>query len=295
MKLKLVLVAFFTLSLTSLSVIVVDLPWVFDEEDFITVPTQIKQWINKDVKKNHFYDTSYIQKNFLILNTTHDQELTSDDKNILRQEDPGIPITSRKKLAELLRMLNTNDSLYNYIICDVVFEFPSFSKAWDDSLKKYMNELQIKEKILFGVPYSKNTKTFELNQYNNIDLKNMGATNKESASGYYIKHRLTFDDARVRSLPLLLFERTHNISVENTNWPGCIKYRQGKNKAVVYNSFIPEMLFTRQDFDNFYTNHLGTYDSNTVICDLGVVVSDSTGLYLHTLLNTRSINKKIFL
>jgi hypothetical protein len=280
-----------SLFLTWASLAVVSVPWIFEHEELlIGQPLKIKKWLNKTICKDRFFDTSFLRQRLLVINTTNDQELVSAPKALPRTADAGTPITDRKKLARLFKMLNNAHTSFDLIVCDVFFEVPSDHKNWDDSLNKYLNELQLKRKIVFGVPYDKRSEQFEPCRFSGMDPLNMGATNKEPVSEFYIRHRLTYDKGNVKSLPFLLYERTNHHDFHPTLVPGLLSCNS--TGTLLYNSFIPEMIFDREDLDQADEESRGRYDSSAVICDLGIAVSDTSDIYIRSLLNAKGPQKK---
>jgi len=283
------------LVLTWASVSIINIPWVVgDEAIFAQYSTRFKKVLNNNLFKGRLYDSTFIERNFLLINTTNDQELTINSSNDPdRLKNPGTPITNRKSLKELFRMLNKADSLYQFIVCDVLFELPSVVDREDDSLKYYMNELQIKNKILFAVSGSRGENNGISMHFQNIKPQNVGSTIMQPVSGYFTRQKLIYDNFKLKSLPLLMYQRYYGIDVKQSIFPGLIIYERKGNSKSYYNTFMPEIYFDRAWFDRKYVESEGVYDENMLIIDLGVVVSDSTGLYLDAILPTSAKQKKI--
>jgi|GEM_PF-2062051 len=287
------------LFLTWASIAMVRLPWIVGEEqDLIPTCTAIKIWLNRHVFPNQLYDTSFIRNHFLVVNTTRDQALTSEYDPMDPKKTPGIPITDRQKLTDLLRMCNQYPSTYGQVICDVQFQLPSTKKSTDDSLGYYIGLLQSKGKIIFGAAYDRRSGQYECSSIP-LEKKNIGFTNRDEVSGYYFRHTLSYRQAEVVSLPFLMYARHHHAHLENSRVPGLVNIVTREGSHLCYNSFIPEMLFSKADFDRYYNdpslqdNLL--YSRHMAICDLGTIAGDKSGLTFRSLLDTVFCKKDIFI
>jgi hypothetical protein len=279
--------------LTFLSIRLVEFPWVFSEEEhLVNIPTSLKKWLNKNILPNYFYDTNFIKNNFLIINVTRDQQLTTDG-NSLSENGPGIPITDRSKLAKLFGLLYRDSSLYSFIICDVAFQLSSRDKKVDTELQTIIDKLEINDKIIFGRSYDEDKKAFDDSKIIN-NTKNIGSTSTQLVSEVFFKQRL-LNNEETPSLPFLIYQKKHKLSYQTSWFPDLTVCRGSDRRFYFYNSFIPEMLFDRKDFDHFYGQSDGnsglSYDSAMAICDLGKFLSD-TALYPASLLY-KTLNKKM--
>jgi len=298
-RLRLILISAIALILTTASYGLVHLPWINEEEKgLITKPSWLKKYLNRHVLPNYFYDTNYIRDHFLIVNTTRDQELTLEEER-WPGDEPGVPITSRKKLYVLLRRLYEDTSLYHVVVMDVEFQRNSTNAAIDDSLQKYVTLLTGMKKIIFGMAYDDLSRQFNSSMIH-VDMENIGATNRETIEDVYFRHTLSYSGASVVSLPFLLFARHHNTGLKKSWFPDLVKYKPSASRPAdaFYNSFIPEIFFDRSDFDTYYNSpskmDASVYDKGMAICDLGKIAADSFGVLLPSLLNTGREKKDIF-
>jgi hypothetical protein len=82
-------------------------------------------------------------------------------------------------------------------VCDVLFELPSVVPGEDDSLRYYLNELQIKKKILFGVPGTTSENIGISPHFPNIQPKYTGSTNIQPVSGLFVRQQIAYDNANI--------------------------------------------------------------------------------------------------
>lgn len=208
------------------------------------------------------------------------------------KRDAGTPITNREKLSKLFRFLAENDTLYNIIVCDIFFQNSSPDERIDDSLRKYIAELEAKEKIIFA---TSTAERYARSNMMKVQPQNSGLASVDAVEDYYLKQSLYDKETRTKTLPLLMFERIHKINV-SADKHGLWTYNNGGQKRRMYNSFIPEILFTRNDFDNLRSNtNYAEFDSTMAICDLGAALREPDGLNLYALLHKRSEYKKTIL
>lgn len=295
---KIVITIILAIALTWASINIIRIPWILgDEATFASLSTTIKKALNEKVLHGRFYDSSFIQKQFLIINTTYDKELTANTVNDhYRQKNPGTPITNRTRLKELFEQLNNISDRYNFIVCDVRFELPGVNAAEDSALAYFMNELQIKGKILFGLPGISNEENKAYTSiFPVIKLANTGSTNVTAVSGLFVRQQLTFEDGNVYSLPLRMYQRSDSTNVLHSPLPGLINYEQAGNTHLYYDTFIPEIYFDKAYFNRKYLEGEGVYDENTMIVDLGPSTREN-GAYLNALLPaSHKLNKIIFI
>ncbi len=202
--------------LSTASLYLVHIPWLFGDEDyFVTFPTAVKKWINIHVLPNKYYDTSFIENNFLIINVTQDQQLTKDEKDIHRQDSAaGLPITNREKLTQLFKFFSENDTLYNIIICDIFFENKSIKPNVDDTLQKYIGELESSGKIIFAIGQDALSKNKNLMM---IRKENFGITSFAPVKGNFYTEKLIEKGAFSKNLSVLMFERINNTVVSRNS------------------------------------------------------------------------------
>ena len=272
------------LFLTFLSKWAMKVQWILEyEQHSIVYPTEFKRWLNEKIFPGFFYDENFIAENFLIVNVTHDQELTSSDQTT---NEAGTPITNREKLDSLLTFLYRNEDLFNMIVCDLDFHSASLKPGADRSLNEIIGKLRTDHRIIFAAEY-RSGEEYPGTVLDEIDTEYCGQVNKESAQGVFFKYRLAMENPHLKSLPLLMFEKINKIELLREG-PGLIKYRDSTGKTYrMYNSFIPEMLFDIDYFDKFEDRDL---DSSKALCDLGTIVNNSTDIALRSLLFTK--NKK---
>lgn len=259
----------FVLLFTFLSTRMMYLPWVFDDEkDVVTAQTWIKRKLNTSILKNIFYNKDYIRDNFLLVNITNDYATAYADDSI-----NTIVITDREKLTQLFNWLHENKNAYNIAVCNVLFDENDKTK-FDDSLSIAIDELQRDKKIIFARAYDKATNSFIKSGFPEIEEKNSGAVNKDVTQGYLFKYQLLYED-RYLSLPLHMYKRIYKRDI-TTTWFGFLNYANTKNRpGYFYNSYIPEMLFTNEDFDETAIPYFGissTSSHNIAMIDLGQAV-----------------------
>jgi len=299
---KIALCIFITLFFTWASIALVSLPWIMEgEKDVITGPTEIKTYLNRHIFpfRNYFFDSSFIRDHFLIVNTTHDQMLVKEvDPHAPAL--PGSPVTDRKKLAKLLQMCDQDTSLFDLIVCDIEFQLLSPDPLQDSILNFYIGQLESKGKIIFGLPYHQRSDEFDTSVIV-LNKNNIAATNKDPVSGYYFHHTLSYSSGTVTSLPFLLYSRHHHSTLRKSWMPGLVRYENNGTSHLFYNSFIPEMLFDRENFNDYYNDpemtkmNITAYTNKMAVCDLGKITEDTTGYILRDLLNTSAGKKDIFI
>lgn len=195
-------------------------------------------------------------------------------------------------------MCNQYPSFYGQVICDVQFHLPSAKKSADDSLGYYIGLLQIQDKIIFGAAYDRQSRQYEHSAIP-LEFRNIGATNKDEVSGYYFRHSVSYRQPDVVSLPFLMFSRRHHTCLENSRVPGLVRYDSPEGSHLFYNSYIPEMLFGKADFER-YSNDPAlpgdqVYARGMAICDLGRIANDKSGITFRSLLDTSFSKKDIFI
>jgi hypothetical protein len=291
-----------SLMLTLASFVIIKLPWIIEgEKEFITKPTAIRKAVNNYIPASRRIDTSFIRDHFLIINTTKDQMLTRDTSPNAG-EAPGIPITDRRKLATLLRMCDEDTGQFGLVICDMRFELPSVEPSIDDTLGFYIGELERKEKFLAGVAYDGERREYDRSVFV-FGAKSIAAASYDGVSeNYYLHHELSYNNGSAISLPFLIYARHHHTKLRTTWIPNLVTYRGEGRSCLFFNSFIPEMIFGRSEFNNyeidpeFIDENLVAYTPRKAICDLGKITDDSNGRsVLHDLLAVSGGKKDIFI
>lgn len=283
MKIRLIsLLVFFLLALllTVCSTSLVHLPWIISSEQ------EVLPMLTKSKKFFKLYETDFIEKNFLLINTAADIEI---GKNLSYRDSyfstdslgPTIAITNRKKLQTLFKWLANNRGKYNFAICDILFEDSvAFNSAMDDSLRNSIEQLQIQDKIILASRFDVDNGKYIPSIFPNIRDCNKGVVNKVTTDDFFITQRLSYGTTQFKSLPLLMFEKIKGDTARNSQL-GFIQFT-GKNNTPqrYYNSLIPEILFTDDYFTSVksYSTAESFIDTSVCMINLGEAAADTSVL-----------------
>lgn len=247
-------------------------PWTTPEEEFIARSTFFKKNLNS---ADHAKRQDFIAKNFLLINVAHDADVycSPAEANYICGADssknnslPCYSTINRKKLAACLKWLLENKDNYNQVICDLIFADRDSSGPGDDGLQNYIASLQRERKIIFAGRYDNAVEHFERSNFARvIDDVNMGAVNEDLRDGLFFRYRLSYNDAHVKSLPLLMYERINKTDIRQNSW-GQLLYKNPPGKPIrATNVFIPEMIISGKDVDSLKSLDQNDNPDSTIV------------------------------
>lgn len=267
---------------------------------FLVKPEEALVNLSTKWKKYLVTDTGFIEKNFVLINTAYDISLS---KSPFLADSLVTTITDRKKLALLFRWLLENNGLYSAIVCDIRFEAASVDKPADDSLRKYIDLLLNDEKILFAGSFDTRHNQYETSFFKSINSQplpgkpvHLGNTDyRFDDHNGFLEYALSDKDGEVRSIPLLLYERIYNASVE-TKFMGLIKLNSDNGNKLVWNDFVPEILYNNADFEKIIAfESTDGSNPNAAKVMLSSVNNMSEANPLYVLLSDTSKKKIVFI
>ena len=240
------------------------------EKSLIQKSAKIKKYVYGHLFKDEFYSNRFIEKIFLFIDTSQDYDLAEVPAEDSINE--STPITNRLQLSRLFNWLS-EDSIkkpYQYVICDITFTEKGINRADDDSLRKSIIKL-LKAKnprIIFAGEYDEKNQFSKsiFDELNNSAITgNTNYASKEEVD--FLDYTLATNELKVKSLPLLLYEKTHKtqatdgrlLKVEDLE--GAMGLLQLNGTTLVWNNFVPEMIFSNDDIKNL-TSFEATNDTN---------------------------------
>jgi hypothetical protein len=289
--------SFLSILFTILSSSIIHLPWIFSsEEDILRLLTKSKKSLHKHVLRNGLFEQQFFEKNFLLINTASDFDIgknKSSHESYFRGDKigPTVPITDRKKLVDLFRWLVKNEDKFGYLFCDVIFDDSSaFNRKNDDSLKNYINLLQIHRKVIFAGVLDVSDNMYRPGIFDIRD-ENKGIVNKTMVEDFFITYKLTYLTPENKSFPLKMYEKLNKITVANSNW-GFIKMSDSSGKSrLSFNTFIPEILFDEDYFSSLKSYSSSEFIDTTVsMINLGQATGDTS--VMTALLEKKAVRKK---
>lgn len=176
------------------------------------------------------------EKNVIFLDVSKDI-VTIDDPDFTYSgtdsiEGAKVVIKDREKLAVLFKELNKNPNEYQYVLCDILFDYDSP----DDAILK---------PIIEKTKNFTSTSVFEDNQFiKPIFNVSSGCVNYSLINNSkFVKIPLYTND--VKSLPLVIYENRTGKKTEKS------KYLTYFDNQVAFNTIIPEMYYRTSDLRRF--------------------------------------------
>jgi hypothetical protein len=303
-----VMVIFITLLLCWISLYAFRLSWLTKpEEKVVQATSEVKKFINENIFSGNNGDKDFIQNHFILINTTEDAGLAQAPPEGLGA--PSITsITDRAKLAKLFKWLAENDSLYKIAVCDLTFYDAALNEKDDSILRKYINLLLRKEKskIIFAGQFDENGKNSGKSVFEDIDKNTalLGNTHYTDRGGGFIEYTLATNKNTIKSLPLLLYENTHNIYTtdgrifnrgDREGPMGLIKLKDKDGESYrVWNNFTPEILFDAEAIDTLPSFENSKLPIDEIPCKIRLGTAAAEGEYL-SILCSNNKEKIIFI
>jgi hypothetical protein len=287
------------------------LSMILPQESQVATCSNARRMIKKHVFPHSFYDDSFIQKKFLLINVSLDYGLGvntgySNSVFLPKGLEPVTPITDRQKLSRLFRWLSAHPDQYNYVVCDLLFEGAtvegngsgnsSTRSRYDDTLRNYLELIQRSGKVLFAGKYDDHNQQYYPGLYPSLRDENKGAANKDVVDEYIRNYRLTRGDNGIPTLPLRMLERLDGVTIKPSlfGFLGLSHHSTGESYSS-WNSFIPDMTFSKEDIDAIPSFAGATVPDSTIgMIQLGEAVSD-TDILPSLLYKKEAVKKNIFI
>lgn len=250
-----------TLFLLWLALFAFNLTWlVKPEQSLVQNSVKLKKYLNKTILEGFFYDNRFIEKNFLLINT-------SQDFSIGKIEEPDsinqiVPIVDRQKLSKIFNWLKDNKDRYRFAVCDVRFTSKGIDSLGDKALQKSINHLLQDEnpKIIFAGQFEEDKAAESIFKELN-DASVLGNTNYDKKNELdFLDYSLVSERVLSKSLPLLLYEKSYKtkssdgrlLKIESLDGPmGLLKLNDTLGNSIrIWNNFVPEMLFSNNDISS---------------------------------------------
>lgn len=296
-----------TILLFILSFFSFQLSWIAKPEEFITaMPTNVKHWTEKVLKITKKNNDHYIEDNFILINTSYDQEIIEKESG--KTFPKKIVITDRGKLASLFKWLSDNPHLYKMAVCDVQFTdkgIDSIDRELESSIHTLLQSSS--PNIIFaGESVESGFKPSIFNDINTSGLFGNTYYNNIENEGF-VDYTLLKNE-HIKSLPLLLYEKTHPAIANNSEnaeegfskgFGGTIFRRNEHRKEFIWNDFTPEIYFDQEhleEIENFKSYEMVQIPAqSTTMLRLGTSVLDSFSLEVMCELKAKNNNKPIIL
>ncbi|MFT3910345.1 MAG: hypothetical protein QM737_13050 [Ferruginibacter sp.] len=260
----------FALAFTILNHFVIYLPGI-PSENIIKRATS-----NKKGNTDYYDAKDTLNHNFLIVDISNDAATVCDssihEKTGILTDDsvpaysPCYPVADINKLAELFKWLAENHDKYGVIVCDMIFDRMEVQTKEDSMLLGYVLNIQNthgdNSKIIFASIYDYKNEHFISSEFsNNLKPVNKGAVNEDDEGSIFFRYDATYNNGKVKSLPLLMFERIDHAVIGNEKL-GFYRYHKNDNScSIAHDLFIPEMHFSNKDIDSLVTP--GNYAERT--------------------------------
>lgn len=298
------------LLITVLNHYAVYFPWLVGDQEKIVQATQYKKNIREREHQPNNLNRDSLAKQFLLIDVSNDMSVYCDSgkaDSMGLAVEPGSLKTSPcysgvdiQKLAQLFKWLAYHQDQYNLIVCDILFG--DLQGKQSDSLLGYMlNIVQsgTGRKIIFPGIYDKNNEHFVTSAFSvNLPVETKAAVNEELTGDHILKYRLSYENGRVRSLPLVMLETIDGCKIE-PGFPGFSIYtRRNGSRTTASNLFIPEMLFSNEDIDslrmpgNFYGMSVDSGVGRMALWQTLLKFGGTPNYYLQEVLRTSSSNKR---
>lgn len=307
-----VMVLSLALLLTLLNFFTIYLPWIPERYDFIVNATRLKTTWRPALGHSDEFNPRRITKEFLLVDVSNDVVINPDQSratlltvpadNETLPMGPASPQYDIYKLTRLFKWLSTHPDDYDLVVCNLYLDGLKTSKTTDSLLGYITAMMQHRphSKILLPSIYDAADHTFreypDSTFFRHLTASIKGAVNEELVNGQVYRYQLSYEEGKIKTLPLLMLERINKF--ETNPWmPGILNYKKGDTAYTGYNTFIPEMLFTKQDFDSIKT--LGEsgilYDTVIGKMDLWQTVlrfNNRESYHLEEMLKTSGAGKK---
>ncbi|HZY80031.1 MAG TPA: hypothetical protein VFE50_10945 [Cyclobacteriaceae bacterium] len=221
---KITISAAHALLLAFLTLVWMNLSWEFSDEVIVARINQIARYEVFNTKNDV---VEKFKKDLLFINTSYDKTL------IEYEDDNGagtMPITDRKKLADLFHVINDAPADPALVVVDIIFD----NSSQDDSLLstelRKIDKLVISSELKNGRPVQPwPGLNFALAQY-------------ETTTGTFLKYNLVNDS--IHYLPTAMYYETQDIKFKE--WAGVVRTYPGW----WMNSFIVDLPVRRAHIDN---------------------------------------------
>jgi len=259
----------FAIIFTILHHFVIYLPGLPSDKAILVNSTSFRKEIRS--QNSSFDELDSLKKNFLLIDISNDVDIVCDSTRadtIGVPNDPGTkkynPCYSRTdivKLTGLFKWLadSANRNKYNLIVCDIIFDRMELLTKEDTTLLRHILAIQnhpdLKNKIIFASIYDSYNKSFNTADFSNfLKPENKGAVNEEKGSTAFFRYNLTHNNGKVKSLPLLMFERIDGVNA-GAEKLGFYRYKKISDsyRKFANDLFIPEMYFLNEHIDTLIT------------------------------------------
>ncbi len=283
--------------------------WTLINQDSIVSATGYKKKI-AGRQQSKLVNEKTIARDFLLIDVSNDMTFDCDHDAATKTGTPTDtdsllympcrPQPDLKKITELFKWLANNQDKYNVVVCDLLIDTLPVNNATDTLLGCILNIIQQNPgKILFASLYDKNIDRFIASPFSNhIPPAYKGVVNEDLTDNYLLKYELSYQNCRVKSLPLLMLEKINHYNIQ-PYIPGFDKYISNDGTPITAaNLFIPEMLLLNDDIDSIRT--AGSYDGSTLDSMAGKIqlwqtlatFNNSPNYSLQEVLRTKSTNKR---